>query len=46
MRLQSSSKGWYVHRTGRITVSNMKIAAKTNPAILSANLIKKSTILK
>jgi len=40
-RLQSKCKLWSVHRTGRITVSNFKLALRTNPNRPSISLVKK-----
>lgn len=40
-RRQSNSKVWFLQRAGRITASNFKSAARTNPAMPAPSLIKK-----
>ena len=40
-RLQSKCKLWSIHRAGRITASNFKLAVRTNPNKPSISLVKK-----
>ena len=39
-RKQAKCKLWKVHREGRITASNFKAVARTNPCMPSESLIK------
>ena len=40
-RGQAANKMWFIYRSGRVTGSTFKLAARTNPALPSQSLIKR-----